>query len=1225
MINSRYRIMRKLGEGGNGEVFLAEDTVRSAQVALKFFSIEHGIDDARVRKEFVLASRLTHPFLVQTYDCATVQSGGDQRLTGRLFFSMEYLEAKDALSFFGALQHSVRKVALIEECCLQMLAVLYFIHGAGVIHFDVKPQNVFICEQNGKIAIKLGDFGFSTSGTELAGAPAKGTVEYVSPEIARGKDVDGRTDLYSLGIMLYQLLEGRYPFESASPVELLKRIIAEEVPALRAAIPSGSFLPGVISRLTSKEPARRPASVSELLERDFLPLHDSAIMRSLFTPHQSGFLGREHELRALGSLLDGLSAPTLPAHRSAIIVGPEGIGKSRLLQEFRGRARGGKALVITLKGGPEDPPLTPLIDAARELEAELVTRGKPLSAEIIKAETSLRAGRATPQDAYIRLFRRISEKISFLLIADDFHLLDEASRAALTTMMNESAPCRIGVVLSITDEWEKELSAPPERTLRIDPDELALEDVVKLFRTVFGEKFAATGIGTRLYRYYGGNPALLMKAIGWIAETLPSEAILHPGNHPAMVGELEQLLTRNLDIYFAQRWRLLRKEKQIFLELLSCFDESPSTKMVEMIVPFRSATLHAIIGALRKQRYLASDGAGDRLRIRHLALKEQLRESARGEQIHRSIAEALEGESMSFGWKDLGELAKHFEQCGERGKALSYYELSGDRASSDGDSRGGAVRSYAGALRCTVRVNGDGVLRLSAKLSEAYLADGAFQESIRVDEHLLANDNLTPSQTVEVHKRLGKASSRLGDNVKALQHLETAIKRSTSEGDLFELQQEIVAIKIAEGFYDEAIRLSNAQRELAERQADVQAMGMVETDLGIALFLSGEMEESLGAFTGALAVYERTNNKTKIVDALNNIGNVLSGMNSYRDALAKWNQAIGLLPEQGPNNQRAQILNNIGIAHAKLREFDEAASCYESAREIFAGLDSKSGAAFTSTNLGEVALAACAYELALRRWSEALRLYEEMHDFSGVAQTLLAQAQIYILLRDQLRAGEALDKVSDIREHHEVPGSDALFDYLRGMELFTIGRYSDARERFDRAEKNFSVQGAFTGGIVSESEMRIYAGVRKAESHLRLNEVQQALQILRQLLLGDGVAHLRSAAAEVHYAIASIETQHPDFAQEKPLVRLMRGLELIEGEHVAEVTWKLSYALGREFLKRGQREKGRLHLTNAGHVLDHFAAQFTDENLRAQYLRAEERGSIRAAIASETEMNGRER
>jgi tetratricopeptide (TPR) repeat protein len=371
-------------------------------------------------------------------------------------------------------------------------------------------------------------------------------------------------------------------------------------------------------------------------------------------------------------------------------------------------------------------------------------------------------------------------------------------------------------------------------------------------------------------------------------------------------------------------------------------------------------------------------------------------------------------------------------------------------------------------------------------------------------------------------------------------------------------------------------------------------------------------------------VYERAKNKTKIVDALNNIGNVLSGKNSYRDALEKWNQAIGLLPEQGPNNQRAQILNNIGIAHAKLREFDEAMSCYESAREIFAGLDSKSGTAFTSTNLGEVAFAAGAYELALRRWSEALRLYEEMQDVTGVAQTLLAQGQIYVLLQDQHRAKEALEKISAIREQHEVPGSDALVDYLRGMVDLVDGRYAEAREKFERSEKNFSNQGAFTGGICSESEMRIYAGIRKAESHVRINEAQSALQILRQLLLSDGVALYRSASAEIHYMIATIETQHLDLAQEKPLMRLMRALELIEDEHVAEVTWKLSYALGREFLKRGQREKGRLHLTNAGHILDHFSGQFTDEKLREQYLRAEGRGGIRAAIASETKTTGRE-
>jgi tetratricopeptide (TPR) repeat protein len=1092
-----------------------------------------------------------------------------------------------------------------------MLAALYFVHEAGVVHLDVKPQNVFIREVEGGITVKLGDFGFSTSGAELAGAPAKGTAEYISPEVAEGNEIDGRTDLWSLGIMLYQLLEGRCPFESASPVELLKRIISEEVPALRADLPHGSFLPGVISRLTSKNPARRPASVAELLTNDFLPRHDALVMRSLFTPHQAGFLGRESELRALGSLFDGLSGTTPAVHRSALVVGPEGIGKSRLLREFRANARAANHVVVELKGKPDDPPLAPLADAARLLEAELVSRGKPLVA-------------ALPQEAYQRLFLRISEKMPFLIVADDFHQFDEASRAVLTSLMLEPEKFHFGVVLSITDECEKELTSLPERMLRIDPEELERKDVEALFRTVFGETFAATEIVTRLYRNYGGNPALLMKAIGWIAETLPGEAIVQPGKLRAMAGELETLLARKLDIWFAQRWRLLRKEKQIFLELLSCFDQPPTMKMVEKIVPFRTATLHAIGGALRKQRYLAVEGDGDRLRIRHLALKEQLNRSAGGEQIHRSIAEALEGESGNLGWQDLRELARHFELCGEPARASSYYELAGDRASDDNESRPAAADAYAGALRCAGRLHADNVARISSKLSEAYLAEGAFQESIRVDELLFAQNTLTPGQAVEAHKRLGKSFSRLGNNVQALRHLESAIKRSTKESDLFDLQQEIVAIKIAEGFYDEAIRLSNEQRRLARKQPDAQAIGVVETDIGIALFLSGDLDASLGAFAGALAVYERAKNKTKIVDALNNIGNVLSGMNSYREALAKWNQAIELLPEQGPNNQRAQILNNIGIAHAKLREFDQAASCYESARELFAGLDSKSGRAFTSTNLGEVAFAAGAYELALRRWSEALALYEEMHDFTGVAQTLLAQAQIYLLLNDAQRAGEALAKVAEIRDQHEVPGTEALLNCLRGMESFAQGRYAEARERFERSERHFSAEGAFTGGIVSEVEMRLYAGVRKAESHVLLNEPERALAILRQLLAEPSVANLPCAAAEIHYVIATIETAHPDLAKEKALVRLMRAFELIEQEHVAEVTWKISYALGREFLRRGQREKGRHHLTNAGRVLDHFAAQFTDEALRRQYLSAESRAGIRAAVASETGLAGRE-
>ena len=258
VVDERYKVLNRIGSGGMADVYCAEDLQLGRRVALKLLYRRFAEDEEfveRFRREASSAAGLQHPNVVAVFDRG--------EFDGTYYIAMEFLEGR-------SLKQVVRQEGALEpdraiDLVIQILKAARFAHRRGIVHRDIKPHNVIVDDEG---RAKVTDFGIARAGASdmTETGSIMGTAQYLSPEQAQGHPVDARADLYSIGVVLYELLTGRVPFDAESAVTIaLKQVSEEPVPPSELNPAVSDQLEDVVMRALQKDPAYRFADAEEFI------------------------------------------------------------------------------------------------------------------------------------------------------------------------------------------------------------------------------------------------------------------------------------------------------------------------------------------------------------------------------------------------------------------------------------------------------------------------------------------------------------------------------------------------------------------------------------------------------------------------------------------------------------------------------------------------------------------------------------------------------------------------------------------------------------------------------------------------------------------------------------------------------------------------------------------------------------------------------------------------
>ena len=987
-----YELLTPIGEGGMGEVYKALDTSLQREVAIKILPSQFVRDEENIERfyrEARAAAQLVHPNVITIHDV------GEENNV--YYIVMEFLQGQSLRDVLR--EQSKLDVDEAVDVAIQVCLALEVAHKHNMLHRDIKPDNVMVMPDG---TVKVLDFGIARMTTTEAltkTGDILGTVEYMAPEQILGEEIDVRSDLYSTGVVLYEMLTGELPFTGSTPANIVYQQL-EECPTPPAHI--NSLVPLAVEQIVlkalSKDPNDRYQSVTELkkvfqkfLQRSKLAKQTGEEMREevvdawqsegiLHRDFSSRLIGREKEMTTVRKYVNRLKKN---CGQTIFVAGEAGIGKTRFVSEIESYA--GRKGVLVLKGhclyqeGLE--PYSPFIEAVNEFfqirKDDSPTRRRKMKDFIRKEAPELMAlsqrfvttigfsqkeseredsiagdhdGKTRLFEVLSQLFGLIAEKGPLLLILEDVHWADSASLQLLhyVSRSNRHLPLLIVSTYRSEDVGPDDEGKPHSLTEtmqrmsreglyeRIELERLSQKNHSKLMKSLFRRVDFSLEFQDMLYRETEGNPFFLIETL----RLLHNKKIVGPVK--GIWRELKPVTKVDIPerVYDVIRGRVERldEDQRELLQYAAVVGERFSSTVLSYGLEMKKIHLLKILHRLeRVHQVILSEG--NMFVFHHPKIREVLYEEIPDElrrEYHCLIGQCLEDLHIDNVDTVLNDLARHFYFGKNFDKAVTYLVKAGNRA----------AKLYAHREAC--------------------------------EHYERALHSLEKSESIQEKANLRN---------------DIIYKTGISYDEL--------------GMWDNALNTFSVLLELYTKSCDVEGEAEALRQMGRTYYNKREIDKALECYLESLKHFEAIQDWEKICKIRNNIGIIYYEKGDLDRTIEEYEKALEIAERTQDQREIANVYMNLGIVQNVKGEWNKALSYYHRCVPIYEKIGETKGLARMYHNMAMTYADQKAWQVSDTYFQQSLDLCQNLKDIVLLSLTYLNRTEVFINLADLRKAKES--------------------------------------------------------------------------------------------------------------------------------------------------------------------------------------------------------------------------
>jgi hypothetical protein len=1063
----RWEVLNLRGRGGMATVYVAKDVTNGDLRAVKLMNPGGSADEVerRFRREFRTLSRLQHPNITHVYDWGTHE--------GRPYFVMELVDGQDLRSLVEswATDPPADRFDVARSVVIQVARALACVHLRGLVHRDVTPPNIMVLPDG---TTKLMDFGVvkESGATDLtAHGELLGTVAYIAPEQINGERIDARTDLYSLGAVLYYLLTGRRPFNARTLAGYLdKHLHRPPRPPreLDAAVPRE--LEGACLRLLQKDPADRFASATHLLRALAGPDPRPLDTGRAWSP---ALVGRAE---AVAAIHNGLAAARDGQGSVVLLEGGPGMGKTRLSELAVEEARAAGMPSNRIRARPTANPLAAYVAVYQSLRAEGIAP-RPVLERVLGV-----GGDGTVERyALLTAFREmVAGSPPRLFVVDDLHLADAGSLELLEYLVRNTLALGTEPILWLFTRTPGEAGGAATDALargartevaptRVPLDPLDAASVEEAVLSLVPDSPAARALARRLHKEGEGNPSFIAEMLrGLVEEGVfgASGGARVLGLDEAGVAQAMLPLPRSVREGVLRRLDGLPPVARQVAEVLAVARQELTISLLCDVGGLSEADALAGVDALVdarlvRERHVESE---EHLDFTQPRVRELLYASVAPEdraRLHRRLGEALERTYRRRLNLVVEALAWHFERGGVPGKAYPYLVRAGQRFLdrsfvTEAETYFARAVALEPAARATVvldeadRLLADLLLRRADALAHlgrwGDVAEGIAQaEALAADlgdERLQSRAAAALGAFARHGHDIDRAEACLGDALRLAERAGDASLRVVPLNGLAALTWSRGDLEGARKWWAEELAVGEATR-------DERSLGYGYNGLGLVALCKGQSVEARRYFEQSAEIFERLGLLGPLAVARVNLVEIHHFTGNLRRGLELAERTVATARETHHPLGLARGRHHMSLVQVDLGRYRQGIEEGREALRIVRELDQKEDQVGTLVVLLRAAWALHDYEELQRGLDEAVELLR--YDPEGFAPIVYAwRARLAAEQGHAARAQDELERALDAGGA-KWPYQECRLDLVLARTYVAMGNIPEATRRAESA------------------------------------------------------------------------------------------------------------------------------------------------------------------------------